>query len=117
MENYKPTRTLTEMFAEIRENFEKENGRLLTEDEALAYTEEIKRNIQARKDKQEEDADIKRIRKNLVNQAYREMNEKGRVEVICPKCQEHPTFMTTSGGERTRIFCQCRYILYEEINF
>ena len=50
MENYKPTRTLTEMFAEVRENFEKENGRLLTEDEALAYTEEIRRDIQSRKD-------------------------------------------------------------------
>ncbi|MBO5342202.1 MAG: hypothetical protein J6A73_05935 [Lachnospiraceae bacterium] len=51
MENYKPTRTLTEMFAEVRKNFEKENGRLLTEDEALAYTEEIRRDIQSRKDK------------------------------------------------------------------
>ena len=38
------------MFAEVRENFEKENGRLLTEDEALAYTEEIRRDIQSRKD-------------------------------------------------------------------
>ena len=71
MENYKPTRTLTEMFAEVRENFEKDNGRLLTEEEAVLYTEEIKRNVQARKDKQEDD-DIKRIEEILNSESFDE---------------------------------------------
>lgn len=53
MENYTPTRTLNEMFAEVRKNFKKENGRLLTEEEAVAYTEKIKKDIQLKKNQQE----------------------------------------------------------------
>ena len=43
----------------------------------------------------------------LEQQAKMEMLEKGKVTVICPKCQNHPR-VVIQGKYQTRIFVRCK---------
>lgn len=42
---YKPTKSIAETMDEAREQFKKLNGRLLTEEEAIKLTKEIKKRL------------------------------------------------------------------------
>lgn len=52
----------------------------------------------------------------LAKQAKREFERDGKVTVVCPKCQKHPSVTTTSKGERTTVRCECGYVFTGEIN-
>ena len=53
----------------------------------------------------------------LAKQAKREFKRDGKVTVVCPKCQKHPSVTTTPKGERTMVRCECGYVFTGEINF
>ncbi len=53
----------------------------------------------------------------LAKQARREQRENGCVTVVCPKCGKHPEIVTTLGGERTIVSCECGFVYDGEINF